>query len=904
VQQVIQFAILGLGAGSLYALTSQGLILIYRSSGVLNFAHGAIGMFGAFVAWEAQYNVGMPFAVALVVGMLTSAVLGALTYLVVMRQLRQAAPLARIVATLGVLLTIQAVALLIWGPTERFLTSELPRGTWEPFGVLVPIDRLILLAIAAAISVGLWAAFRFTKFGLATIAVSENQRWAAAIGLSPNAIATANWTLASALAGLAAILIAPIISLQVTVMTDLVLAALAAALVAGFVSFPIALTAGVGIGVAQSLIGRYVLQPGLSSSVPFILIILVLVVRGKGLPLRDFMLQRLPSVGTGTIRWKFLVPVVAVAIVGLFLLPAQWVDGFTITFGFGLVLLSIVVVTGYAGQISLGQYALAGGGAFIAGRLVGAGSWPLIAAIPAACIGTAALGAVFALPAVRTRGINLAIATLGLGTALELMVFNNGKWNAGAGGEAVGNANLLGLDISPFIHPERYAIFALLCLVAAGIVVANVRRGRTGRRLLAVRTNERAAAALGINVTQAKLYAFSLSAAIAALGGVVLAFRSSTVVYPDFNNFTSISAVAWAFIGGIGYTAGPLLGATLAPGAFGTVLGDTVLGGLDRYMLLIGGLTVTILVLVHRDGIAKDQAHALAKLLRLRPRASKALLSLEKPARVEPVVAATLAVDDMTVRFGGTVAVDQVSLRILPGQIVGVIGPNGAGKTTLIDAITGFVRPSEGALYLDSNDITRTPVAGRARMGINRSFQSLELFEQSSVLENLQTACDPRDATSYVVDLVRPVDPPLPGEVVQALEDFGLADVLEERVEDLPYGQRRLLAIARAVATRPRVLLLDEPAAGLSEVETAELARLVRRLADDWGIAVLVVEHDMGFVMPICDTVVVLEFGRKIAEGTPDAVRTNPDVIRAYLGQDDADQPADSTISATGATPR
>jgi sulfate-transporting ATPase len=256
-------------------------------------------------------------------------------------------------------------------------------------------------------------------------------------------------------------------------------------------------------------------------------------------------------------------------------------------------------------------------------------------------------------------------------------------------------------------------------------------------------------------------------------------------------------------------------------------------------------------------------------------------------------------VQDLSVRYGGVVAVDNVSFAVRPGEVVGLIGPNGAGKTSAIDAVTGFTRAARGSVRLEGRELVGLSATKRARAGISRSFQSLELFEDATVLDNLRAASDPRDRLSYLRDLVHPVAPPLPGQVVAAIREFRLEQDLMRTVQDLPYGQRRLLAIARAVATRPSVLLLDEPAAGLSEVETAELARLVRRLADDWGIAVLLVEHDMSFVMSVCDRIVVLDFGIQISEGSPSEVRRDPLVIAAYLGEGD-ETTEDGQASADG----
>jgi ABC-type branched-subunit amino acid transport system ATPase component/ABC-type branched-subunit amino acid transport system permease subunit len=510
----------------------------------------------------------------------------------------------------------------------------------------------------------------------------------------------------------------------------------------------------------------------------------------------------------------------------------------------------------------------------------------------AAVVATAPLGALFALPAVRARGINLAIVTLGLGTGIELMIFNNGDFVGGFAGTVVGKPHLFGWDFNAISHPGRYAIVCMGFFTLMALMVASLRRGRSGRRLLAVRTNERAAAALGISVPGAKIYAFAVSAGIAAVGGILLAFRKDVIVYgSEFSNFTSILVVAWAFIGGIGFLFGPLSGATLSPGSLGAQLSNVIFSGVTQYITLIGGVIVVLLVLQNQDGIAKESVDQLqfvgAKLRHAIPRlpAPKPQTVVLPPERREVVTPKTLEVSNLTVRYGGVTAVDDVSFTVTPGRITGLIGPNGAGKTSVIDAVTGFTRVHAGQVTMGGHDLLKLSPARRARAGLSRSFQSLELFEDATVYDNLRAASDPRDRLSYLTDLVHPTTPPLPGQVVAAIREFRLEDDLLRKVQDLPYGQRRLLAIARALATQPSVLLLDEPAAGLGDIETMELAHLVRRLADDWGIAVMLVEHDMNFVMSVCDDIVVLDFGIKLAEGTPDAVRQDVTVIAAYLGE-------------------
>jgi ABC-type branched-subunit amino acid transport system ATPase component/branched-subunit amino acid ABC-type transport system permease component len=907
VQEAIRFALLGLGLGSLYSLASQGLMVIYRGSGVLNFAHGAIGMFGAYIEWEVHSKHGQSVVVAWAAGLLACALIGALTHLLIMKRLRRASPLARIVATLGVLIVLQAGAVLRYGSKITFVKSELPVKVLHPFDITISVDRFILIGIAAVLTVGLWLLYRYTQFGIATTAVAENQRAASAVGLSPDWIATANWALGSALAGAAAILIAPIVQLQVATMTNLVLAALATALVASFRSFPVAFAAGMLIGIGQTELTRYVHTPGVASSLPFAVIILWMLLRGQALPLRDYFLQRLPAVGSGRVHPIAIVVVGAITAFVITVVPTRWQDAFVTTFAMGFVLLSVVVITGYAGQLSLGQFALAGFGAWVAGRLVDAGGWPFWLALLAGIAATVPLGAIFAIPAVRARGINLAIVTLGMGSAIELMIFNNGNLVGGFNGTRIGNPTLFGWDINAIVHPGRYAIVCMVGLVIVSLMVASMRRGRSGRRLLAVRTNERAAAALGISVPGAKIYAFAVSAGIAAIGGVLLAFRKDVILYnTEYTNFTSILVVAWSFIGGIGFLLGPIYGSTLAPGSLGGQLTNTILDSVTKYIQLIGGVLVVLLVLQNQDGIAREAANqvnwlakqARAKIPRLR-KAKPETFELP-PEEREQVPARTLEVRGLRVRYGGVVAVNDVSFTVTPGRITGLIGPNGAGKTSVIDAVTGFTRTAAGSVLLDGRELVGLSATKRARAGLSRSFQSLELFEDATVLDNLRAASDPRDRWSYLFDLVHPVAPPLPGEVVAAIREFRLEDDLLRQVQDLPYGQRRLLAIVRAVATQPSVLLLDEPAAGLSDVETAELGHLVRRLADDWGIAILLVEHDMTFVMSVCDDIVVLDFGTEISTGTPQEIRRDPAVIAAYLGESEEEAAAEMAPVAGG----
>ena len=425
-------------------------------------------------------------------------------------------------------------------------------------------------------------------------------------------------------------------------------------------------------------------------------------------------------------------------------------------------------------------------------------------------------------------------------------MFNNARLVGGFSGVNVGKPHLFGWDFNAIKYPGRYAIVAMGFFTVVALMVASVRRGRTGRRLLAVRTNERAAAALGISVAGAKVYAFALSAGIAAIGGTLLAFRKDVIIYKsEFLELQLHSGRRLVvhrrhrlpvrshhrFDAGVG-----LAGRTAV---------ERDLLSLTKYIQLIGGVILVLLVLQNQDGFAKEQINYVnfigQKLRKLIPRLpERPAERIELPVDDETgtrqrIAPQTLEVRNLTVRYGGVVAVDDVNLSVQPGRIVGLIGPNGAGKTSAIDAITGFTRVAAGTVQLDGRDLISVSATVRARAGLSRSFQSLELFEDATVFDNLRAASDPRDRLSYLRDLVFAENPPLPGHVVAAIREFQLEDDLLRHVAG------SALRPAAAAGHRPgrrhptRRAAARRAAPPASATSRRPSLPTSSRLADDWG---------------------------------------------------------------------
>jgi ABC-type branched-subunit amino acid transport system ATPase component/branched-subunit amino acid ABC-type transport system permease component len=901
---IIQYALLGLGTGAIYAMLAQGLVLVYRGSGLLNFSQGALALLGAGIYYQLSVEWHQPVIEGVIAAILICALVGLAIHVAVLRPMRHSAVLTRVIATLGITMILQSLAYLRFGHDLYEVPAILPSGTLHLGSQQLAIgwDRIIIFAIGLILTIALAVIYKRTSFGRATTAVAENQLHAAILGHSPGLIAGANWALGAALAGLAGVLIAPIIFIDPGTFVLLIVPAMVGALIGQFGSFFVTFCVCIALGIAESEVGHYVTQPGWGEAAPFIALVPVLMLRGRALPLRSFVLDRMPSVGSGRVR---IIPVVVVTVAAaclLIALNATWVSAIATTLAIAIICLSVVLLTGYAGQLSLAQGVLAGVAALLAAHF--ATSVPFLAALVLGVAVTAVGGVLLSVMALRTRGMTLAVATLGMGSAVSDVLLNSPTYSGGISGIMVKTPSLFGLDLDPFAHTSRYGILVLVVFVLWAIGLANLRRGAVGRRLLSVRSNERAAAAAGISVTGIKVYVFVLAAIIAGTGGVLLAFIQPIVAVEQIDSFTVFDCLVFVVVvvvGGLGYVGGALLGSTLVAGGIVTQIFNAW-PVVNDYLPLIGGLNLLLVLIFNANGLFEVNQQALSaigrnligllpdKLRRAgRRRAQRPAYSVVDGAGHFPVRPMSVQVSDLCVSFGGVRAVRNVNLEISPGEIHGLIGPNGAGKTTIIDAITGFVAAQSGSIMADGRDMANRSPQKIFRTGIVRSFQSLELFDDLTVLENIAVPSEEPRRRKYVSDMFHPGRQGLTRGAVAAIEQLELADVLDKRPLEISFGLRKVVAIARSVASIPSVLLLDEPAAGLGDHEAAELAELIVMLAQKWGIGVLLVEHRIDMVMSICDKVTVLRAGEVLTSGAPAEVRRNQAVIDAYLGESESE---------------
>ena len=531
------------------------------------------------------------------------------------------------------------------------------------------------------------------------------------------------------------------------------------------------------------------------------------------------------------------------------------------------------VLLGLAGQISLGNIGFMAIGAYTTVLLMEKAGWPYLAATAGAIVLVGVVGGLLAMPALRVRGPYLAMVTIAFGFIVEHGTI---EWRDLTGG---GNGLILSVPPTVFgfqLSERSLAIAGIVLVFASLILFGRLKRSGWGYAMRAARDTEVATRSVGIDLVRVRTVAFIISAAAMALAGALFAPLQGYISQSSFPFLQSILLLFGVMVGGAGSTLGPVIGAVLV------VLLPELLSDLAEYRLLAFGVLLFAVLRVAPSGIVGLIEQLAAKFL---PAQSKAGAIA---AGVAPVAdlgignssPSRLDVENLSISFGGVRAVQDVSFTAEPDAVTSVIGPNGAGKTSALNLLCGFYRPKSGTVRLGDRDITGMSSHELARIGVARTFQTTQLFGSLSIIENVLLA----ETAGRLGGIVSALHNDGKDGFARSLLRFaGVDGDLDRQADSLPHGEKRLVEIARALALRPKVLLLDEPAAGLSKGDKQRLTLLLRRIAE-LGIAVIIVEHDMPMIMSLSDLIVVLDGGKRIAVGDAAAIRNDPLVRKAYLG--------------------
>ena len=894
--------LLGTIFGFGYALLGIGLVLAYRSSGFINFAHGSIGLVAAAMMSVVVNDYGVPYWVGFCGALIVAALLAAGIEAFVVRKLAGAPKVLSMVATLG---AAEALLLLALSFSKGGLGGgSFPQPPWFPqfdLTVFVSPSATALLCLSPAVVVGLSVFLQRSRFGLAIRGAAANPDSATLSGADPRHMAMLSWALAGAIAAFAAMLILPN---QSTVTADalgpdFIIRGLAVAALARFANLGVALGAGLGIGLVEQMLASNPEATGWFEIALFVLILVgvALQVRtGRELPERWSSLapsRRLPDAYRDVWMIRNLGWVVGgVAAVAAALAPLAMSNrsAFVLTtvVAFATIGISVSFLTGLAGQLSLGQVAFAAIGAVVGVRVAIETGSLVLGLLCGGAVGAVASAAV-GLPALRVRGLLLAIATLAFALATFSWLLRQ-DWAFGAGLSSR-PASVFGLDLTT----SRAFCYVALAVFAGVLAVASVlRRSSFGRSLVAVRDNEAAARALQIAPRRLLLAAYAFAGFVAGVGGVVLAMSNTFVTRSIFTPSDSINVVSLAVIGGLSELTGPLLGAAYLIG---------IREFFDLELSALAGLNAAWLILILEQPrgfhglLASTRQHLIDQIARLR--GIDPIQARSEPSDYEADAASLagaapppassggplLEVRGLSRSFGDLVAVDDVSFSVAEGETLGLIGPNGAGKTTLFELVSGYLRPDAGTVSFAGSDLTRLPPEARSRRGLVRSFQNAPLFPTMTPHDIVFLANQRALGHRFVVGGSR-TERRIEDRTTEALAAFGLGNLADRPVSLLSTGTRRLVELAANVAVRPRLLLMDEPSAGIAQAETEALGEVIAQVRRAYGITLVVIEHDMPLLTSVCDRLIALEVGAVIAEGTPAQVQADPAVVQSYLGGD------------------
>jgi ABC-type branched-subunit amino acid transport system ATPase component/ABC-type branched-subunit amino acid transport system permease subunit len=927
--------VLGLFSGFLYGLLAIGLVLVYRASRFINFAHVAIGIFAASVFGVLVAQRGLPYWVMFPVGLLVGAGLAALIEWGFVRRIADAPRVIGTVVTLGLAQFLIFFGLIL---NEKNATGRLFPAPVVPSSlsnlkldnVAISTSFVAIVVLAPIVLLALSLFLRKSRYGLAIRAAADNPDAASLAGVTASRMVTLSWALGGAIAAFSVILVYPTLSVPDPdfLGPSLLIYALAGAVFARFQSLPIAFFSSVVIGLVARILSTNQGQPGLPELALAIAVFAGLLLQPKLSSRRDedkgewskLYPPQLPTRVKSLVTVKLITPITSLIVLAIAIYVGLTTTNTTATFlsfvvGFTIVGLSVGILTGIAGQLSLGQFAFAA----IAGAVsvkVTQETGQIFIGFLVGCTVAAVVSTLVGIPALRLRGLALAVSTLAFSFATTAWLLRQ---------EFLIGPTASGIPVPPVVIGDfdlrlskNYFLFSLIFVVLAFVIAANIRRSGFGRLLRALRDNENAARAFTVAAPRRKVQVFAVTGALAGLGGVVIAHSLTSLTTTTFSGTDGVNVVSQTVFGGLGVLPGPLIGALYnrLPSLYDFPFLPPIVQDLLPSLLVL--ISVIVIVLAPRGvgglliRLRNSLAYGLARAQGVDPAAAEIedaggadgqeriitevdvtplrsagghfTAPVADPAAVPPI----LQVSGVSRSFGGIRAVNGVDMVVRPGEILGIIGPNGAGKTTLFEIIAGFTSPNTGSIQFQGQDITKLSPEARAKLGLVRSFQAARLYPTMSVLETVMVAMERTDPTRVWASVLGlgGAERRKEQRAMQYLEVMGLSNLRYRPVGELSTGTRRMVEITCMLALDPKVLLLDEPAGGIAQSEGESLVQLLTAVRRDLGTTLVVVEHDLPLLFRLADRVVAMELGAVIAEGDPESVRNHPDVVRSYLGAD------------------
>jgi ABC-type branched-subunit amino acid transport system ATPase component/ABC-type branched-subunit amino acid transport system permease subunit len=832
-----------------------------------------------------------------------------------------------VASTVGLILVVLAIGNIWYGSVTSSFPSFLPTSTVRFGGINVGYDQMIEVAITLVGTVALYLFFRYVRMGIAMRGVVDDPDLVAMTGESPVVVRRWAWVIGATFAALSGLLIAPSLSLDALILTELVVQAFGAAAIGYFSSLPLTYVGGLVVGVAGSLATKYVTDvpalSGLPPGLPFIILFVVLIVTPRA---RLTERRYSPTIALKEawhapprVRVGFATAFTILACLVPLLVGAK-LSVYTAALIAVILFLSLGLLVRTSGQVSLCQYAFAAVGASAFAHFSHSLGIPWLVALLLAGLVAVPIGAVVAIPAIRLSGVFLALATFGFGILMEQMFYTM-SFMFGASTSGV-PAPRPAFSIGPWhMATDRgfyYLVLLITVLMSIGVTV--LLRGRLGRLLRGMSDSAVALETHGTTVNVTRVLVFCISAFMASIAGALTASLFSFAVGSEFASFSSLTLIALLVL----MQAGAPWYAVMAGIALEIVPEYITIHNITNYLDLIFGISAALSpytsprlkgmpTVIRRfaerlggqpselasampatPGLNGHHLHALG-LNGNTPPAQAPIPSAQDPGPTRgasPTLAeghTGLELSELTVRYGGAVAVSELTLVARCGLITGLIGPNGAGKTTTFNAATGLVRPNSGAVTLHGRDVTGMLPSVRARRGLGRTFQRVELFSSLSVRDNIALGREASMAggnPAHQIVSGRGQNALIERSVDEAIRLTGLSTLADLPVADASTGQKRLVELARVLAGPFDMILLDEPSSGLDKSETEQFGQILRQVVAERGIGVLIVEHDMALVRQVCDQVFVLDFGQLVFQGSPAAMLDSPIVKAAYLGSE------------------